>query len=285
MHAARFVCVVCLTALLSALAACSRPRQYELRGQVLAVDRERRELTIKHEDIQGFMPGMTMPFKVSDPRSLDGRQPGDLIRATLVVEDSTGYLKDIAVTGRAPLSGPPPAPRVELLQPGESIPDTVLLDEDGKAHTLADWRGQVLAVTFIYTRCPVPDFCPQMDRRFGEVQRHVAGDPTLRDRVRLLSITFDPEYDTPAVLAAHARKAGADPKVWSFLTGERADVTAFAARFGVSVMPGDAGTQEIVHNLRTSVVDAKGRLSVTFSGSDWTASALVDALRSADGHR
>jgi protein SCO1/2 len=279
------MCVVSAVALLSALAACSRPRQYELRGQVLAVDTERQELTIKHEDIQGFMPGMTMPFKVKDARSLAGRQPGDLIRATLVVEDTTGYLTDVAVTGRAPLTGPPPRPRVELLQPGDSIPDTVLLDENGKAHTLADWRGQVVAVTFIYTRCPVPDFCPQMDRRFGEVQRLVSGDPALRDRVRLLSITFDPDHDTPAVLAGHARKVGADPQVWSFLTGERADVTAFAARFGVSVMPGEAGAQEIVHNLRTSVVDAKGRLSSTFSGSDWTAPALVDALRSADANR
>lgn len=285
MHAFRRLRVVSFAAVLIGAAACSRGRAYELRGQVLAVDPQRQELTIKHDDIRGFMPGMTMPFKVREAHSLEGRQPGDLIRATLVVEDTTGYLTDITVTGRAPLSGPPPPPRVDLLQPGDMVPDTVLLDESGKARTLADWRGQVVAVTFIYTRCPVPDFCPQIDRRFGEVQRIVAGDAALRARVRLLSISFDPDYDTPAVIAAHARKAGADPGFWSFLTGDRHDVTPLAARFGVTVMPGEAGAQDIVHNLRTSVIDANGRLSVVFSGSDWTAPTLVDALRSADGRR
>jgi Cu/Ag efflux protein CusF len=105
---------VSFAAVLIVAAACSRGREYELRGQVLAVDPQRQELTIKHDDIRGFMPGMTMPFKVRDARSLEGRQPGDLIRATLVVEDTAGYLKDITVTGRAPLSGPPPPPRVDL---------------------------------------------------------------------------------------------------------------------------------------------------------------------------
>jgi protein SCO1 len=284
MHVFRRSRVVWLGVLLAA-AACSRGREYELRGQVLAVDPQRQELTIKHDDIRGFMPGMTMPFKVSDARGLDGRQPGDLIRATLVVEETSGYLKDITVTGRAPLSGPPPLPRVDLLQPGDTVPDGVLIDESGKTRTLAEWRGHVVAVTFIYTRCPVPDFCPQMDRRFGEVQRMVAGDAGLRDRVHLLSISFDPDHDTPAVIAAHARKVGADPGIWSFLTGDRQSVTPLAARFGVNVMPGEAAPPDIVHNLRTSVIDAKGRLSVVFGGSDWTAQTLVDALRNADARR
>jgi protein SCO1 len=274
---------VSLGAVVLVAAGCSRGREYELRGQVLAVDPQRQELTIKHDDIRGFMPGMTMPFKVRDARSLEGRQPGDLVRATLVVEETTGYLKDVTTTGRAPLSSPPPPPRIDLLQPGDTVPDSVLLDESGKTRTLADWRGQVVAVTFIYTRCPVPDFCPQIDRRFGEVQRIVAGDAVLRDRVHLLSISFDPEYDTPAVIAAHARKAGADPGVWSFLTGDRKEVTSLAARFGVNMMPGDAGAQDLVHNLRTSVIDGKGRLTAVYSGSDWTAATLVDALRNTDG--
>ena len=284
MHSFRTFCVVCLGALV-ATAGCSRAPEYELRGQILAVDAARQELTIKHEDIKGFMPGMTMSFKVRDARSLEGRQAGELIRATLVVEDAAGYLENVIVTGRAPLSGPPPPPRVDLLRPGDAIPDTVLLDDGGRAHTLADWRGQVLGVTFIYTRCPVPDFCPQMDRRFGEVQRMVAGDPGLGGKVHLFSITFDPDHDTPAVLAAHAKKAGADPDIWSFLTGDRADVAAFAARFGVTVAAGPEGTQEIMHNLRTAVVDGRGRLSTVLSGGDWTADALIAAMRSAGAGR
>lgn len=226
-----------------------------------------------------------MPFKVRDARAVQERQPGDLIRATLVVEETSGYLKDIAVTGRAPLTDPPPPPRVEVLEAGAAIPDTVLLDDGGRPHTLADWRGQVLAVTFVYTRCPIPDFCPQMDRRFGEVQRIVAGDSALRGKVHLFSVTFDPDHDTPAILAAHAKRVGADAAVWSFLTGDRAAVTAFASRFGVTVAAGTAGTQDIMHNLRTAVVDADGRLSTVLTGNDWTAAALVAALRSAGAGR
>jgi protein SCO1/2 len=285
MHSFRALCVVCLGALLMSTAGCSRPPEYELRGQILAVDPARQELTIKHEDITGFMPGMTMPFKVRDARAMEGRQAGELIRATLVVEDTTGYLKNVTVTGRAPLTAPPPPPRVNVLQPGDAIPDTVLLDDAGRAHTLADWRGQILGVTFIYTRCPVPDFCPLMDRRFGEVQRIVAGDAGLRGKVHLFSVTFDPDHDTPAVLAVHAKKAGADAAIWSFLTGDRAGVTAFAAHFGVTVAAGPEGTKEIMHNLRTAVVDANGRVSTVLSGNDWTADALVAALRSAGAGR
>jgi protein SCO1/2 len=147
---------VCFLLLVTA-AACSRAREYELRGQVLAVDPARQELTIKHEDVRGFMPAMTMPFKVRDAAAFAARSPGDLIRATLVIEDDEGYLKDISSTGRAPVVDPVPPPRVDVLRPGESVPDTVFLDESGQAHRLADWRGQAIAVTFIYTRCPVPD--------------------------------------------------------------------------------------------------------------------------------
>jgi protein SCO1/2 len=285
MHLFRILCVVCLGALTGIAAGCSRVGSYDLHGQIVAVDPARQELTIKHDDIKGFMPGMTMAFKVRDAREMQGRQPGELVRATLVVEDTTGYLEDVMVIGRAPLTGPPPPPRVDVLRPGDAIPETSFVDDAGRAHTLADWRGQVLAVTFIYTRCPVPDFCPQLDRRFGEVQQVVSGDAGLRGKVHLFSVTFDPAHDTPAVLAAHAKKAGADPAVWSFLTGDPADVTAFAARFGVTVASGTAGTEEIMHNLRTAVVDGKGRLSTVLSGGDWSAETLIAAMRSAGAGR
>jgi protein SCO1/2 len=276
---------VCLALTILAAASCSRAREYELRGQVLAVDPARRELTVKHEDIRGFMPGMTMPFKVRDAAALGSRKPGEMIRATLVVEQDEGYLKDISSTGTAPLTAPPPRPRVDILKPGEPIPDTILLDESARARTLADWRGHVLAVTFIYTRCPVPDFCPLVDRRFAEVQKAAAADAALRERVRLISITFDPAHDTPAVLAAHARKVGADPAFWSFLTGEREAIEGIAARFGVSIVSDPASAPEIVHNLRTAVVDGRGRLVETLSGNDWAAEKLLDVLRSASAGR
>lgn len=268
--------------LLLLVAGCSRGREYELRGQVLAVDLVRQELTIKHGDIRGFMPGMTMPFKVKDARLLDGRTPGDLVTATLVVEDSAAYLSAVQVTGHAPLSEPAPAARTaDILEPGAAVPDVKLTDESGASRSLADWRGRVLAVTFVYTRCPLPDFCPRMDQNFAAVQRAVLTDAGLRDRVALVSISFDPLFDTPEVLAAHARRAGADARVWRFATGDPEAIAGFAARFGVSVLREGADPGAILHNLRTAIIKPDGTLAVVLGGNDWTPAALLEAARQA----
>ena len=261
--------------------ACSRAREYELRGQILAVDRGRQEITIKHEDIRGFMPGMTMPFKVRDARLLEGRQVGDLVKATLVVEDTTAYLSSVERTGRAELTEPPPPPRVDVLERGQPVPDVRLTDEAGTMRTLSDWRGRIVAVTFIYTRCPLPDFCPRMDRHFKQAQSEILADARIRDRVALLSVSFDPAFDTPQVLAAHARHAGADPRVWHFVTGERDAIAAFASRFGISVIREGSQPADITHNLRTAVIASDGTLLTTFNGNEWTPADLMHALRQA----
>jgi protein SCO1/2 len=280
-------CVAAAMALaISLSAACSRGREYELRGQILAVDAARREITIKHEDVKGFMPGMTMPFKVRDASLLKGRAPGELVRATLVVEDSEGYLRAIERTGHAPLTEPPPPrPPADALAAGDEVPDAAFIDEAGAPRTLSEWRGRTLAITFVYTRCPFPDFCPLMDRQFAQVQQIVSEDAGLRGRVHLLSISFDPGFDTPAVIATHAKKVGADPATWSYMTGEEAAITSFAARFGVSIMREGSDPASVVHNLRTAVVDADGRLVKVISGMQWAPSELVGELRSAVGGR
>lgn len=267
--------------MLLASAACSRAREYELRGQVLAIDRGRQEITIKHGDIRGFMPGMTMPFHVNDRKLLDGCQPGDLVTARLVVKDASGYLSSIERTGHAQLAEPPPRPRMEILNPGETVPDIQLTDEAGVPRRLTDWRGKVVAVTFTYTRCPLPDFCPRMDQHFKNVQASVLADADLRDRVALLSVSFDPVFDTPAVLRAHARRAGADPRVWHFFTGERDAVDAFASRFGVSIIREPSNPADITHNLRTAVIGTDGRLQTILNGTGWTPADLLAALRQA----
>ena len=272
--------------LLAVCAACARGREYELHGQVLAVDRARLEITIKHDDIRGFMPGMTMPFKVRDAALLDERSPGDLVRATLVVLESEGYLKSISATGHAPLTEvPPPRPAMDLLKPGDVIPDVPFVDHDGAARRLSDWRGKSIALTFIYTRCPLPDFCPVMDRLFAEAQGQLLDDAVLRERVHLVSVSFDPQFDTPQVLAAHAAKVGAHASMWSFATGTPSDVEPFAARFGVAVIREGATPSDVVHNLRTPVIDASGRLVTVLSGNDWQASELITALKDASGRR
>lgn len=261
---------------------CTRGREYELRGQVLAVDQTRQEITIKHGDIRGFMPGMTMPFKVKDAKLLEGRTPGDLVKATLVVEDRAAYLSALEPTGHTALTEPAPSVRaMDVLEPGTPVPDVRLTDESGAARGLTDWRGRVLAVTFTYTRCPLPDFCLRMDQHFAAVQRAVLAEPGLRDRVALLSVSLDPLFDTPQVLAEHARRAGADPRVWRFATGEHEAVEAFASRFGVSVFRERADPDAITHNLRTAIVKPDGTLAAVLTGSDWTPAALLEAAKRA----
>lgn len=276
-----YTVVVAIAAAVAALGCDRTPvREYELRGQVIAVDAARREITIKHEDIPRFMPGMTMPFKVRDARLLEGRVPGDLVRATLVVEDADAHLRTLERTGSAPIAREPAPPAASvLLGAGEEVPDAAFIDQTGASRRLSEWRGQVLAVTFIYTRCPVPTFCPAMDRNFKAAQSALEKDPSLRTRAHLVSVSFDPDVDRPPVLAAHARRVGADPGRWTFLTGDRDEIDRFASRFGVAIMRDDP--REIVHNLRTPVIDAEGRLVEVLRGNEWTVSDLLATMRKA----
>jgi protein SCO1/2 len=252
-----------------------------LHGQVLAVDTARHEITIKHDDIPRFMPGMTMPFKVRDPSLLNGRAPGDVVKATLVVEDAEAFLRTLEKTGSAPLSAPAIAPRAHVLAPGEPAPETSLVDQSAQLRRLSDFRGAVTAVTFTYTRCPLPNFCPLMDRNFKEVQDRVLAAADLRGQVRLLSVTIDPDFDRPPVLASRARALGASSSTWTFLTGSRDAVDTFAGAFGVSVMRDDPAGQEVLHNLRTAVLGRDGRVVIIFTGNEWTPSQLIDELRRA----
>ena len=275
-----FVIAVCL--------ACARPaeqqRTYPVRGQILSIGEPRsdgrRELSVKHEDIPGFMPAMSMAYFVRTPSMLDGLAPGDLFSATLVLNGSDMHLDAVKKTGRADL--PPdsrPVRVMELMNPGDQVPDDELVDQEGRTRRLSDWRGKSLAVTFVYTRCPLPDFCPLMDRRFADVQRAIAADPALAKRAHLVSISFDPGHDTPEVIRAHARTRGADPATWSYLTGTQTSIDKVTSRFGVSTIGEKDTAQSITHNLRTAIVDPQGRLVKIYSGSEWTVDAILADLR------
>lgn len=245
---------------------------------------ETNEVLVKHDDIPGFMPAMTMPYAVKDAALLEGRAPGDLITATLVVEPALAHLSSITRTGSAPIpegsaTAIPAAAGIELLKPGDAVPETALTDANGRPVALTAFAGSAVAITFIYTRCPLPQYCPLMDRRFAEAQGLIAGDPVLRGRVRLLSVSFDPAFDGAAVLRQHAAALKADPLVWSFATAEQAVVDRFAARFGVNVIRETDGT--ITHNLRTAVIDGGGRVAAILDHNAWTAADLVRELKAA----
>jgi protein SCO1/2 len=262
-------------------ASCGRARdvrEYELVGQVLSVRAEQREVVIRHEDIKGFMPGMTMPFTVRDASLLSGVGPGDLIRGTLAVSEVDAHLTTLERTGHSPLPGPAPAAEAPAVaSPGDPIADARLVDERGRPWTFSSLRGHRVAVTFVYTRCPLPEFCPLMDRHFRAVQADLARRPDLAD-ARLVTVTLDPEFDTPAVLESYARRLGADPAVWTFVTGEPAEVSRFSEQFGLYVERPSGRSADIVHNLRTAVVDAGGRLVKVHSGNSWTPAELVADL-------
>jgi protein SCO1/2 len=268
------------------LASCSTPpdqRVYALQGQVLAVAPNRGEATIKHEDIKGFMPAMTMPYKVKEAKLLDNIAPGDLINATLVIVSNDAYLTEVKKVGSAPLEkplvlAPAASSGFELLKAGEAVPDASFVDQDGKTLGFNAFKGSTLVVTFIYTRCPLPTFCPLMDRHFATIQTSLKHDPSLTN-VHLVSISFDPITDTPPVLKKHARTLNADPRRWTFLTGPRDDIDQFAARFGVSVARAHDNPLDITHTLRTAIVDADGKLVKVYTGNEWTPEQILMDLK------
>lgn len=277
-----------LAVLTLAVAACNRTSEplptarYELNGQILAVNAETREITVKHDDVVGLMPAMTMTFPVGAESDLRGRIPGDMIRATLEVTGGQGRITNVVKTGTAPL----PANTNEvalaagLLEEGDAVPDAALIDQSDRRRSLSDWTGTPTLVGFVYTTCPLPNFCPLIDRNFAAVQRAIAADTRLAGQVRLISISIDPTRDTPAVLAAHAAKLEADPAVWTFLTGDPATVDRVAGRYGVGITRAD-GSGEIAHNLRTTLVGRDGRVRKIYSGNAWTADEVLDDLRAA----
>ncbi|MGE0703489.1 MAG: SCO family protein, partial [Vicinamibacterales bacterium] len=278
---------VALAVLLAAFAAACGGRrdrfEYTLQGQILSIEETRLQANIRHEEIPGFMPAMTMPYKVRDAAEFEELAPGDLLTATLVVESNDAYLMDVQRVGEAPLEQPAqPAPSarsgLEMLQPGEQVPDVTFVDQEGRERTFASFAGSTLVVTFIYTRCPMPTFCPLMDRHFVEIQKQLEADAALGN-VHLVTISFDPVTDTPPVLKAHAETLGANPARWTFLTGDRDEVDRFAMRFGVSLMREGIDARDITHNLRTAIVDPQGRLVKAYTGNEWTPDEVVADLR------
>jgi protein SCO1/2 len=269
-------------------AGCTRApeqRTFTLQGQVQSLDAAHKLVTVKHEEIKGFMPAMTMPYEVAEASAMNGLAPGDLINAKLVVFSNGAHLTDIRKVGTAPLEKPPadvPNPTAssgfELLRPGDAAPDGKFLDQDGKRRHFGQFKGGPVVMTFIYTRCPLPTFCPLMDRHFATLQKTLQADPALKN-VKLVTVSFDPATDTPAVLKKHAKSLDADLTRWTFLTGDRDEVDQFAARFGVSVSRALSDARDIAHNLRTAIIGADGTLVKVYTGNDWTPDQILADLK------
>jgi protein SCO1 len=281
----RFVVLSIVAAFAGACGAKPDQREYPLQGQVIAVAADKQQATITHEEIKGFMPAMTMPYKVRETKQLEGVAPGDLVNAKLIVLSNDAYITEVKKVGNAPLPKAPadaPAPSAssgfELLKPGEAVPDGSFVDQTGTSRTFGAFKGSPVVVTFIYTKCPIATFCPLMDQHFASIQRKLKDSGGFKSKVQLVSVSFDPIVDTPAVLREHAKKVGADTKTWTFLTGDRDEIDRFASRFGVQIARAPQDQRDITHNLRTAIVDADGKLVKIYIGNEWTPDQVMADL-------
>jgi protein SCO1/2 len=262
---------------------CGGPRSYLLKGRVVSVAANRQSITIAHEAIPGYMNAMTMPFPVKDPKLLDGVDPGDEIEGELVVTSSEGWLSRLTVTKKGEPKPPPDrskAATIEyLLNPGDDVPDIGLIDQDGQRFRLREMNNKTVALTFLFTRCPFPNFCPLMSKRFVEAQAMLKSrDPRLTDNVQFLTISFDPDNDTPEVLREYGGRYNADFVHWTFATSSLQEISRFGASFGLSFWTAE-GT--INHNLATAVIRPGGKLQTILRGNEWQAEELVRAVEAA----
>ena len=252
---------------------------YQVTGVITAAPTEGRVM-VAHDEITGYMPAMTMPFAV-DPDAPPQVRPGDRVRFTLRVDGASALAGDFEVTGYDPavaaaLKGGTAA-RSTRVRPGDALPEFTLTNQAGNPFTSDDLEGQVTAVTFIFTRCPVPEFCPLMSKRFQEVQRVSGEDPALRG-TRLLSITLDPEFDTPSVLEAYARSLKADSARWDFVTGTPEEIARLTRAFAVHT---EKNGMVLDHTLATAVIGRDGRVVEIWRGNQWDPADVVKALRTA----
>lgn len=254
-------------------------RVFQVKGVVKAIHLIQKEIEIKHEAIAGYMPGMTMPFDVKDTNELAGLAPEQPISFRLTVTDTEGWVDKIQPLGPPPAQpgaiagSSQPARVVEPIHTGQPMPEYHLTNQFDKLITTTQFKGQALAITFLFTRCPFPTFCPRLANDFAETQQKLLALPNGPTNWHLLTISFDPDFDQPAVLKAYAEAHHYDPAHWTFATAELDDITTMGDLFGLAFWHDSNGS--ITHNMRTAVIDANGNLQKVFEGKDWSSADLV----------
>jgi protein SCO1 len=257
---------------------------YKLRGKVVSTNPATGEVTVDHEAIPGFMDAMTMPYKLKDPGILSELHPGDTITADVLVSqnpDADILLDHIVVIAQ----GKPdykPTVFYHVPTPGDAVPDFKLHNQDGRAVHLEQFRGKTLLLTFIYTRCPSPNFCPLVTHNFAVIDRQLAANPALYTKTHLLCVSFDPEHDTPARLRAYgAQYIGSDAQSafahWDFAVPSQPELLEMAKFFDVGITHGADDT--ITHTLSTTLIDAHGKVAQFYPGNEWTPDQLVADVR------
>lgn len=268
-----------ITATVAALfAPCIRAAEqvFEVVGVVRAPLKGGR-IVMTHEDIPGFMPAMTMGFTVANPSETATLVVGDRVRFHFRVSETASSAADFTVLSRGgstETATATPAARSRLHE-GDRVPSFSLLNQDGQPLTSAVLTGHVTIATFIFTRCPVPEYCPAMALRFGHLQKAILANPHLAGRVRLLSITLDPEFDRPEILKAYGAAVGADPAIWHFATGEKTEIDTLTSAFAVFT---ERNGVTLDHTLCTALIDRDGRVIEIWRGNSWKVDELLAAM-------
>lgn len=259
-------------------------KHYPLHGKIMSVDKLGHELIIDSDAIPGFMQAMTMGYPVADNSMLDKVNPGDEIKADLAVSAEHIAIDQLTVVQKvAPGTSPNPIKPMHVPQAGEKVPNFVLTNQSGRRIHLDDYRGKALLITFFYTRCPLNDFCPRVNGNFAALDRALAKTPETYSQTHLLSISFDPQHDTPAVLRSYGgayteRYSKEDFKHWEFATAPESEMKKLADFFGVYYQRD--GTQ-IVHSLSTAVISPDGEIQAWYPGNHWEPQDLLAPINAA----
>jgi protein SCO1/2 len=253
---------------------------YQLKGIVVSSDAAKGVVTVDAQAIPGFMGAMIMPYKLAQPGVASELHPGDHITARLQVSGASSVIDQIDVTAQAKPDYKP-SKSYNVPATGQAVPDFKFVNQSGKTIDIDEFRGKVLLVTFIYTRCPLPDYCIRMSRNFANIQQQIAADPQLYAQTHLLSVSFDPAYDTPRVLHSYgsAYAGSAAFSHWDFAAPPAAELDAVDQFFDVGVSSGSNNT--LTHSLSTAVIARDGKIFRWYPNNDWTPSALVDDVKQA----
>lgn len=272
----------------SSSAQASTTKQYPIRGTVVKVDSNDGQITLQHEAIPGLMEAMTMDYPVTDKSALGELHPGDKIMATLLADPSPQgpvnlRLSEIVIIAQAK---PDYSQGVQYHVPtaGDLVPDFSLLNQSDRKIDLKQYRGKVLLMTFIYTRCPLADYCPRMSRNFAQIDQQLAADPKLYKETHLLSVSFDPSYDTPKVLRSYGgaytgQYSRETFQHWEFAAPSEKELPKMEQFFDVGVTPGEKGTLQ--HSLATVLIGKDGKVIAFYPTNDWNPADVLQQVKQA----
>ena len=260
-------------------------KRYDFKGKVVLVEKDKHSVTIAHEDIKDYMPAMTMPFAVKDDWAFDILVPGDQVSAVYVVDGTQSWLEELVITKeKAETASPLPGQAIEA-KAGDEVPNYRLVNQDGKAIRIHDYKGKALLLTFIFTRCQDPDQCTLMSSNFATVDQELQKQPELYGKTHLLSISFDPEYDTPKVLRSYGaaytgRYTDETFDHWEFASGSADEVKGIAQFFGLRYYKDtQSGKEQVIHSLRTAVIGPDSKIVKVYRGNEWKPDEVVKDLQ------